>query len=120
MVWSHVHGRNHVSYRGSDDSLELSRRLAIRGIVYVTTLATVVAMPPTLTPLDEAAVCRVRDALTDLMRCRPDDWAELVPVIAGEICALSPWSMNLLADASVQIAITAHRLAVEADDELDR
>ena len=72
-----------------------------------------------MTPLDQAAVDRVRDALEDFMRCRPEDWPELLPGIAGGVCRLNPLAMDLLADAAVQIAATAHRLALEAADEAD-
>lgn len=60
---------------------------------------------------------RVRDALEDLMRCHPDDWPELLPGIAGGLCGLDPFQMNLLADAAVQVAGTAHRLAQERAEE---
>lgn len=72
-----------------------------------------------MTPLDQAAVDRVRDALEDLMRCRPEDWPELLPGIAGGVCRLNPLMMDLLADAAVQVAATAHQLALEAEDDAD-
>ena len=73
-----------------------------------------------MSQIDDAAIMRVRDALEDLMRCRPDDWPELLPGIAGGVCGLNPVLMDLLADATVQAAGTAHRLAqqhAEGDEE---
>ena len=67
--------------------------------------------------IDDAAIMRVRDALEDLIRCRPDDWPELLPGIDGGVCGLNPFLMDLLADAAVQVAGTAHRLAQECAEE---
>lgn len=72
-----------------------------------------------MSQLDEAAISRVRDSLEDLMRCRPEDWPELLPGIAGGVCGLNPYLMDLLADSAVQFAQMAHRLALEADEELE-
>ena len=73
--------------------------------------------PEPLSPLDSASVNRVRDAITDLMRCRPEDWPELLPGIAATACNLDPWCMDLMADTAVHLAATASRLAVEAEEE---
>ena len=64
-----------------------------------------------LSPMDVSAVVHVHEALTDLMRCRSEDWSELLPSIASEACAHACGSMDLLADAAVQAAAAAHRRA---------
>lgn len=56
---------------------------------------------------------RLREGITDLMRCRPDDWPEILAAQAGAACFMDPWPLDLLADAADQIATTARILTDE-------
>jgi hypothetical protein len=66
-----------------------------------------------MSQLDRAAVKRLRSALVDLIRCRPDDWPDLLSGIAGSACDLNLPSLMRMADATAGIAATAKRLAEE-------
>ena len=59
----------------------------------------------------------IRETIIDLIRCRPDDWPEILAAQAGAACGMNIPALNLLADASVQVAATAHRLAMEGHEE---
>lgn len=64
---------------------------------------------------DDSARESLRQAIVDLIRCRPEDWPEIVANQAGVACGLNTWALDLLADASVQVAATAHQFQNEAD-----
>ena len=56
--------------------------------------------------------------LSKISCCHPEDWPEILPGIAGAVCGLHPMQMDLLADAAVQVAVTAtpRGLRISADD----
>jgi len=67
--------------------------------------------------LDDDARAHLRDAIVNLIRCEPERWPEILAEQAGAACHLSPGALNLLADAAVQVAATAHRLTQEMEDD---
>lgn len=69
-----------------------------------------------MTALDP--VEQTRAALLALKAPDPDGWPESLVRLAGVVAGLDPGPMDLLADAAVQMAATAHQLAHEqaADD----
>lgn len=64
---------------------------------------------------------QMRAALLALKSSDPDGWPESLVRLAGIVADLDPRPLELLADAAVQMAATAHQMANErvADDELE-
>ena len=66
-----------------------------------------------------AARERTLQAIKVLMEADPEGWPEHLAQVAGAACGLQCWSMDLLADASTQVAGMAHRLEAERRDDQD-
>lgn len=61
---------------------------------------------------------QMRSALLALKASDPDGWPESLVRLAGIVANLDPRHLDLLADAAVQMAATAHQMATErAEDE---
>ena len=60
----------------------------------------------------------LRRAMEALKRSDPEGWPESVAIVAGAVAGLDSGLLDLLADASVQVAATAHRLAQDSADEI--
>lgn len=59
----------------------------------------------------------LRRALEALKQSDPEGWPESLVSMAGAVAELDPGALDLLADAAVQMAGTAHRLAQEAAED---
>ena len=66
-----------------------------------------------------AARERTLQAIKVLMESDPEGWPEHLAQVAGAACGLQCWSMDLLADATTQVAGMAHRLEAERRDDED-
>ncbi len=71
-----------------------------------------------MTMLPGDPVDDLRRAMEALKLSDPDGWPESVAMVAGAVAGLDSGLLDLLADASVQVAATAHRMAQEAADEI--